>query len=149
MIRPSLRSRAAAICACMLISVPVGAQQKYPPLFIPSPSSPPIAAFMAWHHSLLKGDFVAYKNASFWLPEMKEDLKKQTFDHLRSNTPTIVKITEQKTNPNGSVGFYAVGCKDDVRLINVITVGNTDGTWRVAASGWGPPWNETAKLCPV
>ena len=138
-----------AIFLYMLISIPVGAQQQYPPLFLPSPSSPPIAAFMAWHQSLLKGDFAEYKIASFWLPDTKEDLKRQIFDQLRSTTPTIVKITDQKTNPNGSVRFYAVGCKDNLRLINVITAGNTDGAWRVATSGWGPPWNETAKLCPV
>ena len=141
--------KALAIWVCMLISLPIDAQQKYPPLTPPSPSSPQIVAFMAWHQSLLKDDFVAYKNVSFWLPEMKEDMKRQIFDRLRSTTPAIVKITEQKANPNGSVGFYAVGCKDDVRLFNVITVGISDGVWRVAASGWGPPWNETAKLCPV
>ncbi len=137
------------ICFTVLLSASAIGQQKYPPLFVPNPTSPPIAAFMTWHQSLLNGDFLAYKNTSFWAPTMKEELKKQMFDHFRSTTPTVVKISEQKTNPNGSIGFYAVGCKDNVRLINVITVGNTDGAWRVAASGWGPPWNETAKLCPV
>lgn len=137
------------VSVALLLSVPVVAQQKHPPLLLPSPSNPAIAAFMAWHQSLLKGDYLAYKNASFWLTDSKEELKKQMFENLRSTTPTVVKIGEQKTNPNGSIGFYAVGCKNNVRLISVISVGNKDGAWRVAASLWGPPWNETAKLCPV
>lgn len=137
------------MCFAVLVNFPVVAQQKQPPLFLPSPSNPAIAAFMTWHQSVLKGDYVAYKNASFWLTDSTEELKRQMFENLRSNTPAVVKVGEQKTNANGSVGFYAVGCKDNVRLISVITVGNKDGAWRVAASLWGPPWNETAKLCPV
>lgn len=141
--------RRVAIWLCLLATAGVSAQQQSPALHVPNASNPSIAAFIAWHESLLRSDFVAYKNATFWLPEMKDDLQKQMFEQLRTNTPTIVKITEQQVNPNGSVTFYAVGCKDARRLINVITVGNINGAWRVAASGWGPPWNETAKLCPV
>lgn len=137
------------IYLALFINVSVVAQQKYPTLYLPSPSNPPTTAFIAWHQSLLKGDYAGYKNVSFWLPDTKDDLKIQTFNILRGTTPTLVKITEQKTNPNGSVTFTAVGCKDNVRLLNMITVGNTNGIWRVAASGWGQPWNETAKLCPV
>jgi len=141
--------RSVAIWLCLLTATYVSAQQQPPALHVPNASNPPFAAFIAWHESLLRSDFGAYQNATFWLPEMKEELQKQMFEQLRVTTPTIVKITEQKRNPNGSVTFYAVGCKDARRLVNVITVGNTNGAWRVASSGWGPPWNETAKLCPV
>jgi len=127
----------------------VSKQQPYPTLYLPSPSSPPIAAFIAWHEALLKNNYVAYKNVSFWLPNMKEDLQRQMFEQLRMSTPTIVKISEQNTNSNGAVSFVAVGCKDNRRVVNVVTVANTSGAWKVAASGWGSPWNETANLCPV
>lgn len=143
-------ARTLAICFSMLLSTSVSAQQNYPALSLPNPSSPPVVAFMAWHQSLLKGDFDAYKNLSFSAPNVNEDLKRQMFDFVRASAPTVVKITEQKTNPNGSIGFLAVGCKDDRRLLSLITVvGNPNGAWQVAATGWSLPWNETAKLCPV
>jgi hypothetical protein len=65
------------------------------------------------------------------------------------NTPAVVKIGDQKTNSNGSVSFTAVGCVDNRRVVNGITVGNAGGTWRVASTGWGAPWNATVTMCPV
>ena len=45
------------IYLALFINVSVVAQQKYPTLYLPSPSNPPTTAFIAWHQSLLKGDY--------------------------------------------------------------------------------------------
>ena len=141
--------RSPALVLLLLLTTAASGQQAAPTLTVPSASTPAMTAFLRWHQSLLKKDFAAYKSVVFTIPEITESMQKQMFDQLVTSTPAVVKIGDQKTNPNGSVSFTAVGCIDNRRLVNVITVGNAGGTWRVASSGWGPPWNATVTMCPI
>jgi hypothetical protein len=142
--------RIAGLFCFLFFSALVNAQpQQTPGLQVPDPSNPAIATFIAWHQALLKNDFVAYKKLNFSLPQTPEKIVKENFDGQRANAPSTVKIAEYKVEANGSISFLAVGCKDNRRLMMMVGVAKQNGAWTLAASGWGPPWNDTYKLCPV
>jgi hypothetical protein len=132
---------------------------------VPDPSNPSVALFLKWHESLLKKDYVLYQKVSSWdeniirpvdVPpgstrkEVSESIRKQIFDEKIKNVPPTVKITEPQEVHNGNIEFYAAGCKDNQRLLTRILVVKTDGNWSVISGGsYSPPWNATAKICPV
>src|SRR5690349_10061957 len=117
-------TRSPAFVFLLLVASLASGQQPAPALTVPSASTPPMSAFLRWHQSLVKKDFAAYKSVVFTIPEMTESMQKQMFDQLVANTPAVVKVGEQKTNPNSSISFAAVGCVGNRRLVNAITVSN-------------------------
>jgi hypothetical protein len=117
------------------------AAQDTPPTFItPDTSNPAVAAFVAWHAALVKGDFASYRDLTPVVPNITNDLLKQMFDQTRQTTPKIVKITEPKLNDRGSVGFHSVGCNGNQPVVGIIAVRKIDQKWRVGGA-WGPSWN--------
>lgn len=118
----------------------VASGESFPPLSAPDTSNPAVAAFVAWHTALVKGDFAAYRRLTPALPNMNDDLLRQMFDQLRLTVPKSVKVTAPKTTGTG-IGFDTVGCIGDRPVVSVVAVGKQSGNWQVAGSGWGPSWN--------
>jgi hypothetical protein len=113
-----------------------------PPLLAPpDPSHPGIAAFVAWHAALLKGDYAAYRRLMPVVPNVSEDVQRQLFDHLRLGAPKTVMVTTPRTNRNGSLEFQSAGCMAGRPVLGIFVAGNQSGTWRVGGSGWEPSRN--------
>lgn len=72
------------------------AQDALPAFSTPDTSNPPVAAFVAWHVALVKGDFASFRDLTPVVPNITNDLLRQTFDQMRQTTPKTVKITEPK-----------------------------------------------------
>ncbi len=132
---------AIATVLALVCSATFAAGESFPTLSQPDTSHPAVAAFVAWHTALVKGDFAAYRRLTPAVPNVNDDLLRQMFDQLRSSAPKSVKVTMPKTNANGSVAFESVGCIGDRPVISVVAIGKQSGTWMVGGSGWGPSWN--------
>jgi hypothetical protein len=143
--------RHAVVAALLLvITLSVRAQENQPALHVPVADTPQMVVFAAWHAALVSGDFDAFQKQMFWAEGATDDLRHKMFTELRKMTPTLVKVTEPSHNPNGSIMFYAIGCRDNLRLGSLITMRNEGSGWLVAPSLWGLPWNEQiARSCPV
>lgn len=125
------------------------AQVSDPALYVPVAISPEMEAFTAWHAALVSDDFDTFQKHTFWVDGITDDLRREMFAELRKMTPALVKVTKPSRNKNGSITFYAVGCKNNVRLGSLVTMGNETSRWLIAPSLWSLPWNEIAKKCPV
>jgi hypothetical protein len=119
----------------------IAAQTDLPSISAPDTSKPAVAAFVAWHAAMVKGDFATYRSLTPEVPGMPVDALKQMFDQIRLSAPKTVKISEPKLNERGSVEFSSVGCNGSRPVVSIVAVRKMGDTWRVAGSGWGPSWN--------
>lgn len=128
-----------------LLTVLIGSAKAAPsdePTFgVPDTSNPAVAAFVAWHAALVKGDFAAYRDLTPVVPNVTNDSLKQMFEQMRLTAPKVVKITAPRLNERGSVEFNSVGCNENRPVVSGVAVRKIDQTWRVGGSGWGPSWN--------
>ena len=140
------------LIAVLVLAFSLSAAQCQKPaeeLHAPSNTDPQEVLIVNWHRTLIANDFVAYEKITFSMPGIDEKLKRDMFQALKVNLPPTFKLTKPKINPNGSLVYYAVGCAGNRRMISLLTLANTGGSWKVAPSGWGPPWNDTVNKCPV
>lgn len=116
-------------------------EPSWTPLVTPDTSNPAVAAFVAWHAAMVKGDFASYRNLTPVVPNVTNDLLRKMFDQMRSTVPKTIRITEPELNGRGAVEFSSVGCNGNLPVVSVVFVRKMGETWRVAGSGWGPSWN--------
>ncbi len=116
-------------------------EQALKPLVTPDTSNPAVAAFVAWHAAIIKGDFASYRDLTPVMPNVTNNLLRQMFDQMRLTAPKSIRITDPELNDRGSVEFTSVGCDGNRPVVSVVYVRKIDETWRVAGSGWGPSWN--------
>jgi hypothetical protein len=133
-------ARITIVLLTTLIGAAKAAQDKLPTFSTPDISKPAVAAFVAWHAALVKGDFASYRDLTPVVPNVTNDLLKQMFDQMRQTTPKTVMITDPKLNERGSVQFQSIGCNGNLPVVGVIAVRKIDQTWRVGGA-WGPSWN--------
>jgi hypothetical protein len=113
------------------------------------PNTPALAAFQQWHKAVVAGDFEAYLRLSTEIEGIGPETRKAEFQEHRRAVPLQIKVTPPKTLPTGAIEFHAAGCRDDIRHIALIIVTMRTGMPRVISTGWAPPWNQTARDCPV
>jgi hypothetical protein len=135
-----MRTIVAAVLA-IIFSSASAAQDAVPSFATPDTSNPAVAAFVAWHGAMVKGDFATYRDLTPVVPNVTNDLLKQMFDQMRQTAPKTVKITAPKMNERGSVEFSSVGCNGTRPVVSVVAVMKMGERWRVGGSGWGPSWN--------
>ena len=134
-------ANATVFVLALVSSAALAASDTFPPLSQPDRSNPAVAAFVAWHTALVKGDFAGYQRLTPAMPNVNDDLLRQLFDQLRLTAPKTVQVTVPKTNVKGGVEFQTVGCIGARPVVSVVAVGNRSGTWMVGGSAWGPSWN--------
>ena len=130
-----------ALLTALIGSARAAPSDELPTFGVPDTSDPAVAAFVAWHAALVKGEFAVYRDLTPVLPNVTNDLLKQMFEQMRLTAPKAVKITAPKLSQGGSVEFHSIGCNGSRPVVSVVTVRKIDQTWRVGGSGWGPSWN--------
>ena len=134
------------------------AQLPAAPGWIPlDPSKPEHAAILSWHKALVANDYAAYLRYTGGISGISEQTQRMHFDTLRSMTPPTLMITASPShlNPNGTKEYIVGGCvrmqgdPDEMRMVAGVTPYQKDGQWRISGSDFGPPWNNTIRVCPV
>ena len=139
------------LCVVMLASA---AEQPtlpsdYPKLYELDISKPHFAAYGAWHRAALKNDYETYRKLSYSPVAVPDSMALQIFQRYRVFAPDRVKIAEIEVLPKDAFSFTSIGCKDNRRYVSVVIVAKIDASWKVLGSEWGPPWNSSARVCPV
>lgn len=130
-----------ALLTVLIGSVRAAPSADLPTFGVPDISNSAVAAFVAWHAALVKGDFSAYRDFTPLVPNDTHDRRREMFEQLRLSAPKTVKITAPTVNARGSVEFHSVGCNGNRPVVSVVAVRKIDHTWSVGGSGWGPSWN--------
>lgn len=115
--------------------------EQLPKLFTPDTSNPAVAAFVAWHATVINGDFASFRALMPVMPNISNNMVKKMFDQIHLTAPKSTKITEPKQNDRDTIEFTSVGCNGNRPVVSVVYVRKIDEIWRVAGSGWGPSWN--------
>ena len=72
--------RIATVIVAALLSGTATAAEPFPTLAVPDPSDPAVAAFVAWHAALIKGDFYAYRRFTPEIPNMSDEMLREVFN---------------------------------------------------------------------
>lgn len=121
------------------------------------PSRPEHTAILRWHQALISNDYQSYLRAIAPMPGLSEELMRKSFEYMRATTPPTLMISIKPThiNPNGSKDYGVAGCMKtygdprELRMVAVVAAVQMNGEWKVVASGFGPPWNNLIRVCPV
>lgn len=121
------------------------------------PSKPEHAAILGWHKALVANDFATYLRYTGGIPGISEQSQRAHFATVRSMTPPVLMIAANPgtVNPNGTRTYSVAGCvrmpgdPDEMRMVAGVTPYQKDGQWRIGGSDFGPPWNNTIRVCPV
>lgn len=133
-------------------------QSREATVWIPLDSSKPEhAVILGWHKALVANDYAAYVRYTGGLPGVSEQNQRAHFATVRSMTPPTLMITANPdhVNPNGTKDYTVAGCMrvsgdpNEKRMVAGVTPYQKDGQWRVGGSDFGPPWNNTVRVCPV
>ncbi|MBO9718272.1 MAG: hypothetical protein J7507_16090 [Pseudoxanthomonas sp.] len=115
------------------------------------------AAIQRWHRALANNDYAAFDRLTPDMGTLPPDRRRALFDMLRARAPKEVLAMKDPRgpNPNGTSSYYLAGCirlpgdHQDLRVIASVTPRKFGADWKVAGVGFDPPWNDTARQCPV
>jgi len=114
-------------------------------------SKPWFVALQAWHHAIVARDYDAYSES---IPHDTESFASEhgtrdKYETLVVFTPETIKVSPVDILSNGNLEFDVIGCKLGRRFIAKAIAVKEGDSWSILISGWSPPWNSSARVCPI
>jgi hypothetical protein len=110
------------------------------------PSTPELAAIVAWQDTLLNDDFEGFLRLLDNATNRSRDSLKREFEQIKPRTPRQLVVRFERAIPNGTKEYTLIGCRfasemnKDLRFLVRVYVRQDRDSYRVSGGGrWSTP----------